>query len=206
MLNIITDDKLNNRTIVSAIRLLAKFSVFDKSKTKKLLFNLLEKKTDTSFKARIIRLLELYVDEKDIELIIELFKTESNKAINSSILFLIQNQSNLDKYFDYIEKEFSWAHNIVPRNQVDDVIRGNEWVLKDYLLRFEDEDNFLNLASYYLDDFRLRTEKSFREKLIKRFQFFHEKKNTFFNRIIEKIDFDTNKHNRHNEEILILII
>jgi len=207
LIDIIVDEKLNERTIAVAINLMTNFSVYDKINTKKVLDGLLKKESfSINLKSKVIRLLELYVDDKDIELIIKLFNTEPDKSINSAILFLIKNQVSLDKYFDYIKKEFLWANNIIPRNQIDDVIYGNEWVLNSYLLRFEDEDNFLNLASYYLVDFRLSTEKNFGERLIKRFQYFQDKNPNFFNKIIKKIDFDTNNRNRHNEEIFILII
>jgi len=207
LLNIISNEKQHNVARISAINLFSHFSILQKSKTKEVLLGVLQNDSfNLYYKSKIIRLIEPYINASGIMMVIEMFKSESTKFVSTSILSLIKNQTGLDKYFNFIKREFLWTNGIVLRKDRDEVIRGNAWMLRSYLLRFEDEKNFLELAIYYIDDYRLSTEESFREKLINRFEYFYRHNNKIIKELLNKIDFSSNSRNRHNEALLELII
>lgn len=102
--------------------------------------------------------------------IIELFKDETDAAINRKILYLVKNSSQIDESFDFINREFDYAFNIKPRENEEKVtvIHGNDYIITSILLKIDDPNNFIKLSTKLLLRNHSDLRKNFPEKFILR--------------------------------------
>ncbi|AXT63098.1 hypothetical protein D1816_23030 [Aquimarina sp. AD10] len=94
-----------------------------------------------------------YLNNRDlINEIFDIFEGEANKQINSSLISLIENRDDIDEFAEYIYEEFKRVHHLVPRNDNDDVMRGNKYKVEKLIFRFDSADNFLLVVSHYFNN------------------------------------------------------
>ncbi|MCL5244332.1 hypothetical protein M4I21_00840 [Cellulophaga sp. 20_2_10] len=176
LINIVEKNNLHYRVTISALDLLSYFDIpFNKlDETKKMFLDLLKKDSlEIGIKSQIINLIEfkkLAMDNEEyLNDIFLLFKKETNKQINSSLLTLIQNYSNIDKLFWYVQEEFLRDSNINQRLDSENVIRGNSYKLKDIILNLKSSKNFLSIIKhYFINDYRLDFDNDFAIKVLEK--------------------------------------
>ena len=93
-------------------------------------------------------------DESFFKKILEIFKRECNKEINVQILSILNEFDQIDMYSDFIREEFLRENNIITREEKDEVIRGNSYVLNQLILKIKDSNKFIEFAVYYFDSER----------------------------------------------------
>lgn len=213
LINFILDIKNHFRIRGSALNILSFHDQFDKSDLAAKYLELLKldgdmfSLTDKSNLIRSIYDLRLErADDKIIRKVIDLFEEESNKELNSSILNLLTLVESVDVYFDYLQREFRWSHDIVERKEMDDVHRGNSWKVNNLILELQDATNFAELASYFFDHYQVKASPDFTEKLLKRVKYFDDAQSGFVLELVKRVEKNVSQRNHQNEDLLVLAI
>jgi|GEM_PF-2796539 len=210
LIDIISNTTKNRRTRLSAIKALGYFTLFDEDKLTTVLFKILENSNiDLSFKSSILKLLtslKLNFKNEIRAKVFKIFKDESNKELNQSLLKFIIELPNTDNYFKYIKQEFEWAHNITSRKEKDEVTQGNSWLLQKLILNLTNENHFLSFAIHYLDDYKLNSNERFKTNLIDRFIYFFDKNPKLIYNLLDLLASSNNHRNRNNEKTISELI
>ena len=174
LIDIITNHKnYHFRVLYSALNLLQYFSnsSFDTAYFKKYLLERL-KSSDfpTSGKSEIIRIIQKYKfidDDRDyLKTIFSVFKNETHKQLNNSLISLIHDLDNVDEFEVFILEEFLMANGYKSRIEEDEVIRGNKYLVNKLILKLNGSSCYLKLLSYYLnEDLTIRFYDDFESKL-----------------------------------------
>jgi hypothetical protein len=146
------------RTIYSAIELL---NFFDKTSYNQEVFKLflIDQLTADDFsieaKSQLLRLIQKHRlvkgDDSFLSTIYLFFKTETNKQLNNSLLSLISEEEDINKYFEFLEHEFLFANEIKDRKVKDEVIRGNSYVVNELILKLSNSGYFLKIIKYFFN-------------------------------------------------------
>jgi hypothetical protein len=203
---------LHFRVVISALNLLAFFKPNHKreGQLKPLFIEFLASHNiGANVKSQIIRCIESLqfctADGKYLDEIFSVFKTESNKEINASLLFLISEIQDVDKLFWYIKAEFLREAGIVNRNDADEVHRGNNWKLNELTLKLEKSAHFMDIVSFYFfENHSIELENDFAIRILERCLFFAAKEKDFIVNLLENINRNTKYYNQ--ERLLINII
>jgi len=216
LFEIIKNNDTHFRTRISAIQILGEFTLdqdyFETIKSH--FFDGLKnyQDNDEELNSRIIYFFRSQIQKNatlETEILNELFKlfkSSDNKEINRSLLGLLIEVKDLESYFNFIKREFEYEFNIKTRTSLDEVHRGNDWILKEFLLKFENANNFIELASYHCDDHNLRYDDDYSSKLIERFKYFSKLEEVFIISFFKKIQEREIKNKPFSEEILTKII
>lgn len=155
---------------------------------------------------QFITLQELIIDDTEfLNSIFDTLKEETNKEINSSLLFMIRDLDNIDSLFWYLKEEFLRVNKIVKRNDTDKVHRGNSWVLNELILKIENSTFFIELISYYfIDEFNVNFDNTYAINILERCIFFNSKENDFILRFLTSINGRTNYYLK--DRLLVEII
>lgn len=211
---IIKNPEIHFRTLISAIQILGEFTIdkvfFEKIKLHFLqLLNQSENQEELNtsiiyfFRSQIQK--KSTLKESIFTDIFEIFKTSSNKAINRSLLGLIANEVDIDIHFDFIKREFEYEFGIEKRKVKDEVFRGNDWILKELILKLEKENHFIDLAVYFCDDYNYRYD-DYIPKILDRIHYFYNTNPEFIDLFLEKFKALEVKNRRFSEEILFKIL
>ncbi|MNU49484.1 hypothetical protein D3C71_384250 [compost metagenome] len=155
LLNYITDSKVHFRVRISAMELIREFKHLNLDELLKSFFIILEsEKEDLNIKSEVIRSIKAIgyhkTDQTIIPRIIELFESETDNSINNRILGIIDDSTQIDESINYILKEFDYAYKIKTRAIEENVLLGNDWKLKEILLKLNKPENFVSLATNLL--------------------------------------------------------
>ena len=195
----IKDNKVHFRPKISAIEILAyfRFSEIKKNVLKDCFYKLLEgNHISKSEKASIINFfsknIDCRYDESIISDIIEIFHLETHNHINSSLLSLVNNSNNIDKYSDYIIEEYLRANEYKKRlDDTDNVVRGNSYNSINLVFKLNSFDKFMIVLKYYFENHsNYHFENTSQEKLIERIIYFGNLKNENIKKILELIKTD----------------
>lgn len=201
--NLIINNKNHFRVIISALELLSHFNIpiRKRENLKKEFLKLLDSLENSNMiKSHILNCIHnlnlCSFDEDYLNQILKIFKNETNKQINREILNLIEAKNNIDDYFLSIKNEFLLEFGIHKREVEDKVIRGNSWVLEGLVLRFNNYENFIDLAKFYFyEEHRAQnTGKVFIEKLISKCILFDENHDDFMIKLISSFDKSINHY------------
>tara|TARA_R110001583_G_scaffold70457_2_gene199394 strand:- start:48 stop:3620 length:3573 start_codon:yes stop_codon:yes gene_type:complete len=191
---IISDSSYHFRVRYSAIELISYFDIpIDlKDDFKSFLLSLLNlKEIEAGIKSQIIKCIiyqELHNDKIYFDLIFESQHQETNKEINRSILSLIETQLDIDEYYSYIKEEFLRAHNLLPRNDSDEVIRGNQYTVESLVLKLQNPNNFIEIAKYYFDsNINITDYNNITEQFINKCIFFIKNDDSFLNQFLDSV-------------------
>lgn len=209
LVEVIKNKKLNRRARLSSVNLLQHFTSVNQETLMQTIMDVLSSDEDISFKSRVIRLLNLLSENTKIKLLNSIIvsnKDESNKEWNRSILSILSELNNIDEFFDYLKREFNWANKLVKRDEIDETHRGNSWMVMDLVLRLNEETNFLELVPYYLNDYNLKTDITFRDNLIEKCIKFEDESPGFIIKILKKIKKDDKIESLYNDEVLSVLI
>jgi hypothetical protein len=177
LLNIIKSNEHHFRVVISAIKLLRHFRIqeHNRIKLKPDLIGQLENPTvDLQIKSQIINFinaLELCKNDNSyLAKIFNIFKTESNKELNNSLLALLVKYDDIDHYYEYIKEEFLRENDIIKRAVPDNVHRGNDRILESLIIRFKNYDYFFDIISYYFGEhYHIYSPDTFEEKILAKF-------------------------------------
>lgn len=213
LINIISTFKdYHLRVLYSALNLLGFFtnSSFERKELKSFLMENL-KSTDFPIVAkseilRIIQMFNLVVDDsKYMSDIYEIFKKETNKQLNNSLLSLIHDDENIDKYSQFLKDEFLMANGYKKREDEDEVIRGNKYIINKLILRLSNPEDFLDIFKYYFNnDGKVSYYDNFEDELIEKCATFIKADETFIIRLLGLINEDYRFH--MNRQFLMKII
>ena len=211
--NLVDDKNTHIRAVLSALKLLCFFNIpngkIDEVKIWCLAFlNKLD--TKANVKSNIIQFISIQKlitnDGNYLNLIFEALKNESNKEINSSLLFMIRDLNNLDDLFWYLKAEFLRVNKIEKRNDADDVHRGNSWVLEELILKIKNSDFFIELITYYFaDEFHINFDNTYALDLLERSLFFSSKEDDFILRFLKTINGKTSYYKQDNLLVEIIV-
>ncbi len=201
------------RAVISALELLSYFTIPEhkKENLKTLFFNFLTSpKKSEMVKSHVLdciadqKLCEQ--DPKYLNKIFELFKQETNKQLNRSLLSLIEYRKEIDTFFWFIKQEFLLEKGYNERAVKDEVIRGTSWVLEELILRLEKSSHFITLAKYYFDDEKDDySSNDFIEKLINRCLYFEDREKSFLTELLTSL-LDTTKFYLREDALKTLIL
>lgn len=204
---LITQIKNNEhfRIVISAIELLTHFTNIKKENLKKLYLSLLE---DSEYDKNIYPYIIRAIKELNIHLVeevLEIFRNNTNKELNTAILELITNYNEVDKYFNYIKEQFLFGINVVKREEKDEVLRLTSYYIVDLLLKFKNSDNFIGIITYYFDtEYYSRGLDHHHDEIIKRCLFFDNQDDDFVINLLQKIDLKS-YYLRINEQLFQLV-
>lgn len=212
LLEFVNDENSHKRVVLSALKLLCFFSipVGLENEIKNWCIQLL-KKSDLKegVKSNVIQFItiqNLIINDREfLNLIFDVLKEETNKEINSSLLFMIRDLDNIDSLFWHLKEEFLRVHKIVKRNDNDKVHRGNSWVLNELILKLNNSDFFIELIAYhFMRGFNLNLSNDDAIKILKRCLLFSSKEDDFIVRFLTAINGKTEfyKHERLLKEII----
>ncbi|WP_420572928.1 NACHT domain-containing protein [Kordia sp.] len=195
LVKIFQNKKYHFRARYSALEVLTFFSIPSEEllNLKKELLNLIRDVSNLpQIKAQIVRLIQsqpkLKNDSDLIKEAFEIFKTETNKEINTALLSLVGSFENIEKFADYIKEEFLRAHDIKNRKEVDEVGRGNEYKSKRLILRLESSSDFLETVKYFFnEEISLSYDEDFLKKLVKRCIHFSLQEEDFIIKLLSMI-------------------
>lgn len=192
-------EKINTKTnhfrvIISALELLSFFTipVNIKDSVKSNFIDLLNNPSITiNIKSHIIECIyaqNLYKEDKNyFEEIFRIFKNETNKELNRSLLSLID-LNDVDEMFWYIKSEFLRESNIEKREIIDDVERGTSYTLDKMISNLKMSDNFIEILSYYfIEDINKDRDKKELENILKKFILFDKNEDDFIIRFMNKL-------------------
>lgn len=173
LIKVIKGSENHIRTSISAINVLAYFNLTNRQKkeVKQLMLEMIESSSiELPIKAECVQLIDIQCftieDGLYLEKILKYFQFEENKQINVRLLSLISQHETIDEFFPLIKAEFLRENGIEQRNDNDNVIRGNSYMVQKLILRLNDSDDFLNIIKYYFDDqYNLRFDDDFAEKI-----------------------------------------
>jgi hypothetical protein len=213
LVDFVNDDKCHIRVVLSALKLLCFFEIpiGRENEIKIWCLDLLKNSDkEVSVKSNIIQFIniqKLIVNDPDyLNSIFDVLKEETNKEINSSLLFMIRDLDNIDSLFLYLKEEFLRVHNIVKRNDTDKVHRGNSWVLNELILKLNNSDFFIELVAYHFTiGYNLDLSNDDAKKVLQRCLFFNVKEGYFTARFLTAINGKTEfyKHERLLKEIIL---
>lgn len=159
LFKIINNNENQFRVLASAIELLSYFTipyVKKESLKKYILKNLKSQEIIPLIKNRILYLVKdqhfLMTDESFINAIFKIFKSETNKEINNGLLNLLFEIDDINTYSAYIKEEFLRAYNVNPRDEKDEVHRGNSMNAFNLFLKLDSETIFKDIAILIFDD------------------------------------------------------
>lgn len=169
----INDPKIHFRVRISAMELIREFKHINSEELLNNFFIILESdKEPLNIKSEVIRSIKVIghhkTDQTIIPRIIELFISESDSSINNRILDIIDDSDQIDESINYILKEFDYAYKIKRRVVEENVLLGNDWKLKDILLKLQNPKNFVALASKLIVSSHRDFPEGYPEKLIQR--------------------------------------
>jgi hypothetical protein len=201
------------RTTNSAIVILSFFTIPEGSLSdlKALLFkNLNEKDLHISIKSELLYLIKnqnlTNDDETYLKSIFEVFKNETHKALNNNLLLLLSEKANIDFFYNYLKEEFLRAHKLKERLIPDEVIRGNEALINDLILKLTSANNFLEVAKHFYDDnTNLYKVDDYLNKLSSKLLGFIKQDPGFITEILDSCVDDVNYH-IHNKLLSELIV
>jgi len=208
--NIALDGDLHYRSRISALELLQYFSLppLEVEAFKANMLDLLQKEEESGIIAALIQCIHSLGLGKNVDYlneIIELFKDETNKEINTSLLQLLSEKDTVDNYFGLIEREFLLENKIKKREVEDKVLRMNSYLLDILVSKLNCSDNFIEIVSYYFrDKMMLSLDQSYQTALYKRLLFFTSNEDTFLIRLLSNITTKSGFYN--NEKLLISLI
>lgn len=207
LLSIIQDNTHLYRTIESAIIVLQNFKIPTGriEKVKSLLYNLLKKnnldktkdeEADCKIKAEILKLIQAqnyHLTNSDFfDKIYYVFITETDKEINHIIISMIKDFNDVDKYFEFIEKEVNLTFNLKHRKHPNETSFGFEYVFEGIIEKVCNENNFLKCVDFVFNpDFHSNSsslDSTKREKLnifIKKHKKFFEVDNNYLFRFLD---------------------
>ncbi|WP_299440094.1 hypothetical protein [uncultured Aquimarina sp.] len=140
-----------------------------------------------------------------IDEVFKIFINESNKQINSSLLHLLEDFENVDEFSEYIHQEFQRANKLLPRNDNDEVIRGNKSRVERLVFKFKLADNFLQAVRHYFNNnIRLRDVNNQIEKISERCIYFIIKDEQSLISLLEEINVELRFHT-HRDLLLHII-
>lgn len=209
LIDIIKNKDHNHRARISAINLIEEFKSIDETLLLDTINEILNDTETISFKSAAIRLINIVSLDKRrafLRQVIDNDPDESNKEWNRSLIAILAELENIDEFFDYFEREFKWANKIVPRDEKDDVHRGNSWLMMDLVLRLKDKTNFIEVVTFYFDDYHLRTREPFRENLLKKCLDFESESPGFIVELLQKVQKSEKIRSYHNDEALTELI
>lgn len=212
--NIIDDYKIHHfRVLYSAIELTNFFSKNSYSEfdfKDYLLKKLKLKDFPIGAKSQILRLIKKHKlvgpDKEYMDRIYELFKIETNKQLNNSLLSLISDEADIDKYFEFIRHEYLLVNNLKEREVTDEVLRGNRFIINNLILRLSNSSHFLEIIIIYLNNEMKSTyTNDFEPGLIKRCQYFIRKDTNFLKKLFAGIS-DNYRFFQHDSLIKEIIV
>nr|WP_294929435.1 hypothetical protein [uncultured Flavobacterium sp.] len=192
LVTFINDNNNHFRVIISALELLSYFTIPENKKDslKVLFFNFLSSpKNSEMVKSHVLDCIADHKlcdeDAQYLKDIFELFKDETNKQLNRSLLSLIEYNKEIDNFFWFIKDEFLRDKGYIERTVKDEVIRGTSWILEELILRLEKSSHFITLAKYYFDDEKDDySSNDFIEKLINRCLYFEDREKYFLTELL----------------------
>lgn len=200
------------RVVLSALKLLRFFEIPDgrTKEVKEWCLNILkEKDKDPAVKSNIIGFITLQKlienDRLFLDAIFNALKGETNKEINSSLLFMVRDLDNIDFLFPYLKEEFKRVHRIVKRNDDDNVHRGNSWVLNELILKIKNSDFFIELIShYFFDSCHIELHNTHAIEIVEKCLLFDAEEDDFLLRFIKSVNGKTDyyRHERLLAEII----
>lgn len=159
LISIVDDRNKQFRARISALNLLGCFNKISATSSDLLKSFLIEnlKSTDNSnqIKSAILQCIEkkrfAIEDEDYLNEVLGIFKNEKSKEINVELLKIINGFEDIDKYIDFIKDEFLRENHIEPRDDNDEVVRGNSYLLNQLILKIKEANKFIDLAKYFFD-------------------------------------------------------
>ncbi|WP_415831454.1 NACHT domain-containing protein, partial [Flavobacterium terrigena] len=167
LVSIVENTNNHFRVIISAIELLSYMTLPTSQNQKVQDFLLLKlrsrnidstnsKENDLKIKSYVITYIKKFKFHKESTVyltdILDFFKDEDNKEINSSLLHLINSLDNdIDKYFEFILAEFLRIFKIINRTEEDEYLH-SKLVIQDLILRINDSDNFIKILKYIISN------------------------------------------------------
>lgn len=175
LLEYISNPNTNFRIRISALELIQEFRNLNREELSKIFFIILKSETEAlNIKSEVIRSIKAMgyqkTDKTIIPQIIKLFDSETDNSINSRILGLIDESDQIDQSIEYLLKEFDYAYKIKARKIEENVLLGNDWKLKEILLKLENPKNFILLSSKLLLNNQRDFSEGYPEKLIQRIE------------------------------------
>jgi hypothetical protein len=196
LLEFVNDDNSHIRVILSALKLLCFFKIpVGRENEIKIWCVKLLKKSDLkeAIKSNIIQFITvqnlILNDREFLNSIFDTLKTETNKEINSALLSMIRDVDTIDDLFRYLKEEFLRVNKIKKRNDIDDVHRGNSWVLNELILKLNNSNFFIELIAYhFIRGFNLDLSNDYASKILERCLSFSSKENDFVVRFLAAIN------------------
>ncbi|TMM52167.1 hypothetical protein FEE95_20990 [Maribacter algarum] len=203
----------HERVLFSALKLLNFFSEssFDRGKLKLFLLRHLKLEDfPMSAKSEIIRIIQKHNlvsdDESLMTDIYNLFKKETHKQLNNSLLYLISEKTDIDKYYEFIKHEYLLINNLKERVVPDEVLRGNRFVLNKLILRLKDSNNFIDIIScYFNNEIRPAYSNDFEPGLLDKCVNFIKDEQSFLINLLSRIK-DNYRFLRHDSIVKKIII
>jgi hypothetical protein len=158
LINHIKENK-HFRVVVSAIEILSFFNLNSINKvdeTKHFFIEILKNEEySIAVKSSVVNCIGLQLFTKNdisyLDSILSIFKESSNKELNRAILSLLIDENDIDRYFEFIYKEFLFENNIVEREIDDKVLRGTNYVIIKLIINLKDSNNFIKIVKYFFD-------------------------------------------------------
>lgn len=212
LIDIVNDRSNHRRAIISALDLLSYFDIPKEQVniTKLMLIKFLEDtKEEPAIKAQVLSLIEsqkfAYEDSGYLTEIFRIFEKETNKEINRRLLSLINILEDIDKFSDYIEAEFLRDKKIILREDIDNTLRGNSYILRELIFKLKSSDKFLSITKYFFDiNYIIGIEADFEEPLLTKLTYFIKKEEDFIFRFLsiikDKLTFHT--HDKLLKELI----
>jgi len=213
LINIISNYKIyHNRVLYSALNLLNFFSVtsFNSENLKVFLLKNLESiEFPIEAKSEILKIIQNFNLAKNDQIfmskIFALFKDSTNKQLNNSLLYLINDQINIEIYSEFIKDEFLMANGYKEREKKDEVIRGNRFIINKLILRLSNPEDFFQILQYYFNsDNRVTYYDNFENELIEKCTGYIKTDPSFLTVLLRQIKDGFRLH--MNKEFLIKII
>ncbi|MBO6632478.1 MAG: NACHT domain-containing protein, partial [Psychroserpens sp.] len=195
LVKIYEDKGLHFRIRYSALEILAFFGIPNGELLnirKSVLEEIRNNDNEAPIKAQLIRLInskeELLNDNDLIEDVFEIFKTETNKEINTALLSLINDFEDIERFSAYIKEEFLRAHNLKKRDEEDEVGRGNSYKSQKLIIKLQSSEDFLEVMKYYfIDHTNLSYNNDFAEQLLERCIHFSKDDDDFVVNLLSQI-------------------
>ncbi|AXT20291.1 hypothetical protein D7030_04015 [Flavobacteriaceae bacterium AU392] len=155
LIGIISENTFHYRARFSAIELISFFNLSqtDKEFLRNFFIDIIPK-SENGIIAEIINAilsLEFYKDPKYLNKLLSSIKDLTNKEINRSILNILL-ELNIDDYFQFLSREFLYAHGLEQRKEIDKVLRGNRYIVNELVLKLKNPENFLELAKHFFNN------------------------------------------------------